>query len=187
MKVYVRIPTLSTCSLQVQQFLLPLLKSSVTWLVNCQSYNSPIDTRFLMVRTPGPAGNLEHQLADNLDISHQYSIFHLQQKCRLYIFTYIYSTSIHTVDGSILAGVSYPLLLCCASVLTSLQCREQQPIGSFVLKLLQCIQQCRVNSDFIQNPPHQRRWPQKLEVVQLLSLLNSQQTLSPQRSHSTES
>ena len=30
MKVYVRIPRLSTCSLQVQQFLLPLLKSSVT-------------------------------------------------------------------------------------------------------------------------------------------------------------
>ena len=29
MKVYVRISTLSMCSLQVQQFLLPLLKSSV--------------------------------------------------------------------------------------------------------------------------------------------------------------
>ena len=56
MKVYVRISTLSMCSLQVQQFLLPLLKSSVTW-----SIASPIthlDTRFLMVRTP--AGILEH-------------------------------------------------------------------------------------------------------------------------------
>ena len=31
---YVSIPTLSTCILRVQQFLLPLLKSSVTWLVN---------------------------------------------------------------------------------------------------------------------------------------------------------
>ena len=76
---------------------------------------------------------------------------------------------------------------CCAWIFTSLQCREQQPIGSLVLKLLQCIQQCRVNSGFIQNPPHQRRWPQKLVVVQLLSLLNFQQTSSPQRSHSTES
>ena len=51
MKVYVRIPTLSMCSLQVQQFLLVLLKSSVTWLVH-------LDTRFLMIRTP--AGDLEH-------------------------------------------------------------------------------------------------------------------------------
>ena len=57
MKVYVRIPTLSMCSLQVQQFLLPLLKSSVLdW-----SIASPIthlDTRYLIVRTP--AGDLEH-------------------------------------------------------------------------------------------------------------------------------
>ena len=54
MKVYMS--TLSTCSLQVQQFLLPLLKSFVTW-----SIASPIThqvTRFLMVRTP--AGNFEH-------------------------------------------------------------------------------------------------------------------------------
>ena len=57
MKVYVRISTLSMCSLQVQQFLLPLLKFSVTWLVIASSITH-LDTRFLMVRTP--AGNLEH-------------------------------------------------------------------------------------------------------------------------------
>ena len=68
-----------------------------------------LDTRYLIVKVKTPAGNLEYQisvqntsqLATSLATDTQYFI--LQQKCRLYIFTYI--TSIFRVDGSILAGV----------------------------------------------------------------------------------
>ena len=193
MKVYVKIPTLSTCSLQV-----PFLKSSVTWLVSCQSYNSP-SARFLMVRTL--AGDLEYQLAiqntsqlATLNTSHQYSIFHLQQKCRLYIFTY--STSIHRVDGSILAGVflSSFIVLCLGLHIPPMQrvaaYRQLGPTTALVHLVVPSQQWLHSKPTTLEEAATETgSCSASLTPCELLlgSPKNSPQTLSPQRSHSTES